>query len=141
METQNNTFTFELVSPERKLMSGPVTFVSIPGEEGDFGVLAGHSALVATIRPGVLEIVEFGASEPKRIFISGGFADVSPAGCTVLAEEAIAVADLKAEDLELSLRNLNEDLTLARDDLERARIQRKITLTRAKLLGVQGRAA
>lgn len=135
------TFNFELVSPERKLISGPAKIVVIPGEEGDFGVLPGHSALVATIRPGVVEITMDGADQPQRIFIAGGFADVSPTNCTVLAEEAVNVADLNQSDLEQTIRNLTEDLTMARDDLEKARVQRKLLLARAKLQGVTGSAA
>ncbi len=135
------TFNFELVSPERKLISGPAKMVLIPGEEGDFGVLPGHSALVATIRPGVVEITMADGSAPQRIFIAGGFADVSPTNCTVLAEEAVNVADLNQADLEQTIRNLNEDMSMARDDIERARINRKLTLSRSKLQGLTGRAA
>lgn len=136
----NGTFTFELVSPERKLISGAAKMVVIPGEEGDFGVLPGHSALVATIRPGVVEITMDGEAT-QRIFIAGGFADVSPSNCTVLAEEAVNVSDLNKSDLEQTIRNLTEDLTLTKDELERARISRKLALTRAKLQGLTGTAA
>jgi F-type H+-transporting ATPase subunit epsilon len=139
--TINGTFNFELVSPERKLISGAAKLVVIPGEEGDFGVLPGHSALVATIRPGVVEITMADGSATQRIFIAGGFADVSPGNCTVLAEEAVNVNDLNQADLEQTIRNLTEDLTLAKDDIEKARISRKLTLARAKLQGVTGKAA
>lgn len=138
--TTNGTFNFELVSPERKLMSGPAKMVVIPGEEGDFGVLPGHSALVASIRPGVVEITMDGSADVQRIFIAGGFADVSPTNCTVLAEEAVNVNDLNQADLEQTIRNLNEDMGMAKDDMERARITRKLTLTRAKLQGLTGKA-
>lgn len=135
------TFTFELVSPERKLISGAAKMVVVPGEEGDFGVLPGHSALVATVRPGVIEVTMADGTDTRRIFVAGGFADVSPTNCTVLAEEAIDVADLNQADLEQTIRNLNEDLTMARDVLEKTRIQRKLALARAKLQGVTGKAA
>lgn len=134
------TFTFELVSPERKLISGSAKIVVIPGEEGDFGVLPGHSALVATIRPGVVEIT-MADGISQRIFIAGGFADVSPTNCTVLAEEAVNVNDFNVADLEQTIRNLTEDMTMAKDDIEKARISRKLTITRAKLQGVTGKAA
>lgn len=137
--TTSTTFTFELVSPERKLISGPVKMVTIPGEEGDFGVLAGHASLVASIRPGVVEVVF--ENETQRIFIAGGFADVSAQNCTVLAEEAINVRDLNQADLEQTLQNLTQDLTNAREALEKARIQRKLDLVRAKLQGLTGKAA
>lgn len=140
-DTTTSTFTFELVSPERKLLSGPATLVVIPGEEGDFGVLPGHSALVATIRPGVVEITMADGTNTMRVFISGGFADVSPTNCTVLAEEAIMVSDLNQGDLEQTIRNLGEDLAMAKDELEKARIARKLSLTQAKLQGLTGRVA
>lgn len=138
---KNGTFTFELVSPERKLMSGAAKMVVIPGEEGDFGVLPGHSSLISTIRPGVVEITMADDNATHRIFVAGGFADVTPNNCTVLAEEAVRIDDLNQADLEQTIRNLTEDLTMVKDDLEKARISRKLTLARAKLQGVTGMAA
>lgn len=138
--TINGTFNFELVSPERKLISGAAKMVVIPGEEGEFGVLPGHSSLVATIRPGVVEITMADSDVVQRIFIAGGFADVSPTNCTVLAEEAININDLNQADLEQTIRNLTEDLTLAKDDFEKARVNRKMALARAKLQGLTGKA-
>ena len=79
-----STFHFELVSPERLMFSGEVTQVDVPGEEGDFGVLAGHAPYVATLKPGVLTIFSEGGE--RRILVRGGFAEVGPGGLTVLAE-------------------------------------------------------
>ncbi len=132
------TFNFELVSPEARLISEPARMVTIPGEEGDFGVLAGHMPLIATIRPGVVEILAANDSAPRRIFIAGGFADVNAESCTVLAEEAVNVADLNAAEIEQMVRNLQEDMGLAKDDMERARISRRLTTARAKLQAVTG---
>ncbi len=140
MQSAIDTFTFELVSPERKLISGPAKMVMIPGEEGDFGVLPGHASLVASIRPGVVEITMVDSDSVQRIFIAGGFADVSPTNCTILAEEAVNLNDLNQADLEQTLRNLTEDMTLARDDTEKLRISRKVMLARAKLQGLTGQA-
>ena len=88
---------FELVSPERLLMSEPVEMVVVPGTEGDFGVLPGHSLLIAAVRPGVIDIHE-GGRVTESIFVSGGFAEVSPERCTVLAEEAVLVADIDKDE-------------------------------------------
>ena len=140
-ETIPTTFNFDLVSPERRLLSEPAKMVIVPGEEGDFGVLPGHSALVATIRPGIVEIHSAENGEVRRIFIAGGFADVTPTSCTILAEEAISVTDLNQEALEKSLVNLGEDLTLAKDDIERARVTKKINLAKAKVLAITGKIA
>ena len=86
-----DTVEFELVSPAKLLKSEPVEMVVVPGAEGDLGVLPGHSALIATVRPGVIDIHE-GGSVKERIFVAGGFCEISPERCTVLAEEAIEVS-------------------------------------------------
>ncbi len=92
-EQGHKTFHFELVSPERRLMALEAWQVTIPGFEGDFGVRAGHSALVSSLRAGVIEVRESPALPPRKIKVSGGFADVTQAQCTVLAEEAQTVSD------------------------------------------------
>lgn len=137
MTEQNaQTFNFELVSPERKLMSGPVKMAVIPGEEGDFGVLPNHSALVSSIRPGVILVYGADNEAPQRIFIAGGFADVTGTNTTVLAEEAVNVNDLNAADLEQTIRNLTEDMGMTADETEKSRIHRKLALAKAKLEAV-----
>lgn len=86
------TFHFDLVSPEKLLFSGEVDQVDVPGAEGDFGVLASHSPLVATLRPGILTVRSAGSE--RKIVVLGGFAEVSPEGLTVLADVAENVADI-----------------------------------------------
>lgn len=140
MEAQKETFNFEIVSPERKLLSGPARMVVIPGEEGDIGVLPRHSSLISSIRPGVIEIFGVEGEAPRRIFVAGGFADITPESCTVLAEEAVNVADLSQADLERTAANLQEDLGMAESDIEKARIARKLDMTKKKIQAVSGRA-
>jgi F-type H+-transporting ATPase subunit epsilon len=84
------TFHFELVSPERLVFAGEVTQVDVPGEEGEFGVLAGHAPYIATLKPGMLTI--YGDGVPQRIVVRGGFAEMGPTGLTVLAEQATPLA-------------------------------------------------
>ncbi len=86
------SFHFDLVSPEKLLFSGDVEQVDVPGAEGDFGVLANHAPLVATLRPGILTV--HGASGAQKIVVLGGFAEVSAQGLTVLADVAEAVEDI-----------------------------------------------
>jgi F-type H+-transporting ATPase subunit epsilon len=86
------TFHFELVSPEKLLFSGDVEQVDVPGAEGDFGVLADHAPLVTTLRPGILTVRS--ASGEQQIVVLGGFAEVSAAGLTILADVAESVADI-----------------------------------------------
>ncbi len=99
---------FSLVSPEKELFSGEVDGVDVPGEEGDFGVLPGHAPVMTTIRAGAIIIADGG--EKRRLFIRGGFADVTPAGLTILAEEAVDIADLDAGKVTEDLRNAEENL-------------------------------
>ena len=84
-----DTIQFDLVSPERLVASEPVEMVVVPGGEGDLGVLPGHSLLIGTVRPGVIDIHE-GGKVKAQIFVAGGFAEVTAERCTVLAEEAVA---------------------------------------------------
>lgn len=109
---------FDLVSPERALVSAKVDMVIAPGADGDFGVLAGHAPFISTLRPGVLEVRD--GARTDRIFVRGGFAEAGPAGLTVLAEEAVPVAELKAAELDARIRTAQEDVGLAKDDAARA---------------------
>ncbi|KAA0681934.1 F0F1 ATP synthase subunit epsilon [Roseomonas genomospecies 6] len=123
---------FELVSPEKLLTSQPVDMVVVPGSEGDFGVLAGHSPMISTVRPGVIDVYE-ADRVVDRVFVAGGFAEVTETRCTVLAEEAIAVAEIDRGKVEQQIRDLGEDLEDAKSDDEKARVEAKIAVARAKL--------
>lgn len=113
--------TFALVSPERELFHGDVDQVVVPGTEGEFGVLPRHAPLMATIKAGALRILD-GGSE-RRIFVNGGFADVTPDGLTVLASDAVDLSDVTVEDIEAKLKDATEDLADAKDDAHRAKAQ------------------
>jgi F-type H+-transporting ATPase subunit epsilon len=111
---------FDLVSPERLLMSDDVDMVTVPGADGDFGVLAGHAPVISTIRPGFIDVK--GANDgPSRIFVRGGFAEVTAKGLTVLAEEAIPEEDLNVSDLDQQIRDAEEDIADAKTDSARQR--------------------
>jgi F-type H+-transporting ATPase subunit epsilon len=118
------TVEFELVSPAKLLKSEPVEMVVVPGAEGDIGVLPGHSPLIATVRPGVIEVHEDGGVK-ERIFISGGFCEISPERCTVLAEEAIEVSSIDKATANKRLEDANSvwqnagGASKARADIER----------------------
>lgn len=88
----------ELVTPEKLVLSEDVDMVVIPGSDGDFGVLANHSPVISSIRPGVVELEN--GSKKQRIFISGGFAEVTEERCTILATESEDVTDLPANEIE-----------------------------------------
>jgi F-type H+-transporting ATPase subunit epsilon len=123
---------FELVSPERLLVSEPVEMVVVPGAEGDFGVLPGHAPMVSTVRPGVIAVFE-GNKVTQRIFVAGGFAEVTGERCTVLAEQALPVADIDRAAAEEEIRDARDDLAEAKDEAERARMEALIAAGEAKL--------
>jgi F-type H+-transporting ATPase subunit epsilon len=119
------TFKFELVSPERLLLSQEVEQVLVPGSEGDFTILARHAPLLTSLRPGLLEIGSGGPAR-KRYFVRGGFAEVSPAGLVVLAETAIDLDELDKSILDQAVKDAEEDVTDATDDSARDRARTKL---------------
>ena len=121
---------FELVSPERLLLSEQVDMVVVPGAEGDFGVLPRHAPLISTLRPGVIRVFE-GREVKNRIFVAGGFAEVTPERCTVLAEEAVPVRDIDPAALDQELKDLGEDLADAKTDGEKAALAKRIAVRKA----------
>ncbi|PWC54898.1 F0F1 ATP synthase subunit epsilon [Azospirillum sp. TSO22-1] len=123
---------FELVSPEKLLTSQPVDMVVVPGTEGDFGVLAGHAPMISTVRPGVIDVYE-GDRIIDRVFVAGGFAEVTETRCTVLAEQALPLADIDRGKVEQEVKDLSEDLDDAKSDAERAEVEAKLAVARAKL--------
>ncbi len=120
---------FELVSPERLLFSAEVDMVVVPGTEGDFGVLPGHAPLISSVRPGIIRIHDQGQVS-DRIFIKGGFAEVTPEGCTVLAEEAVPLSELDRAGLEQRIEDAGEDLEDAQTDEARHKAQATLALLR-----------
>ena len=134
-------FDFELVSPEKKLMSEKAWQVTIPGYEGDFGVRAGHASVVSNIRAGVVEIVTEQGAEATKIFIAGGFADVTATNCTILAEEASMLADLDQSAIEKEVSDLQSKLSAANETVETIRYTKQLDLAKAKLTAVTGSIA
>jgi F-type H+-transporting ATPase subunit epsilon len=123
------TFRFDLVSPEQVLFSGEVEHVVVPGFEGEFGVLAGHAPLVATLRPGILKIL--GPGQPQRIMVVGGFAEVGPDGLTVLADMAVPVEDLDPAVIAGQIKDAEEDVADAKDEAQRDKLRQKLEQLRA----------
>ncbi len=105
----SDPFKFELVSPAKLLVSGEVEQVIVPGSEGEMTVLAHHAPLLTTLKPGLLDIGLPGG-ERHRYFVRGGFAEVSPAGLTVLAETAIDLNELNAGQLAQAVKDAEEDV-------------------------------
>ena len=123
---------FELVSPERLVVSQPVDMVVVPGAEGDFGVLVLHTPMISNVRPGVITVHD-GGEVTQRIFVAGGFAEVTPSRCTVLAEQAIPVTEIDRQAAEQQLRDAREDLDDAESDEERQTAERQIAVAEAMI--------
>lgn len=112
-------FTFELVSPERLLVSEEVSQVVIPGSDGEMTVMADHAPLMTTIKPGVVTITTTGG-KTDRYVVFGGFADVLPRTCTLLAESAMHVDNINREDIQSRIRDAQEDLNDEQDEEKKA---------------------
>jgi F-type H+-transporting ATPase subunit epsilon len=134
---------FELVSPEKILVAQEVDMVVVPGAEGYFGVLPGHAPLISSVRPGVIDVYENG-TVVERIFVVGGFAEVTPKRCTVLADEALPISALDRAEAEAALADARSRLPEARDaaakdgsgEAERANlrlVERQFAVATAKL--------
>ncbi len=111
------TFKFELVSPERVLLSELAEQAVLPGAEGQFTVLAGHAPVVSTLLPGVIHVTL--TASKKGLYINGGFAEVNPESVTVLAEHAFIVdeadqrtLDAALEKAEIAIKETNDDEAL-----------------------------
>ncbi|HHZ09904.1 MAG TPA: F0F1 ATP synthase subunit epsilon [Rhizobiales bacterium] len=115
-------FKFELVSPERLLVSAQVESVVIPGAEGEMTVMANHAPVMTTVKPGVVSL-RTAAGADERYVVFGGFADILPTGCTLLAESAVAVKDIDRADLARRIQEAKEDLADARDDDSRTKAE------------------
>lgn len=116
----SDKISFDLVSPERLLLSAEAEMVTLPGTEGYFGVLAGHAPVISTLKPGVID-VKGGPEGGRRFFVSAGFAEVTAEKLTVLAEEAIPMESVDAAVLDRRIANAEEDILQAKTGEARAK--------------------
>lgn len=120
-----DSFKFELVSPERLLVSEDVTEVVVPGTEGEMTVMAKHAPVMTSVKPGVVSVKTSAGSEDRYV-VFGGFADILPETLTLLAESAVSVADIDREDLAQRIQNAQEDVSDAKDDEARNMASEKL---------------
>ena len=118
-------FKFELVSPARLVFSEEVEEVVVPGAEGYFTMLKGHAPFLSTVRPGVLAVTGQDG-KVTRIFVAGGFADVSPAGLTILADQAIPEAELGADLVAKLVADAEAGVKAAKSDEAKRIAQEKL---------------
>lgn len=120
------TFNFELVSPEKLLFTGPVEEVVVPGTEGDFMVMPGHAPVMSALRPGVIVVVD-DKRQTQRLFVRGGFADVSPAGLTILAEQAVPVQEITDEFIAGEVKAAEDDFAAASTEDDRRKSAERLS--------------
>lgn len=128
----NDKVDFELVSPEKLLMSTQASMVVIPGIEGDFGILAGHTDIISNIRVGIVDVY---ADEiiDKRVFVSGGVAEVSEDRCTILADEAIVLEEIDKKTAEGRLSEAEKILDESKDEAARVTAERQVAIAQTLL--------
>jgi F-type H+-transporting ATPase subunit epsilon len=110
---------FDLVSPERLLLSSEADMVTVPGSEGYMGVTAGHAPVVTTLRAGMIDVNHGGRDD--RYFIRGGFAEINAVKITVLADEAIPMTEMDVAVLDQRIKDAQEDELSADNDSDRLR--------------------
>lgn len=133
-----DTLNFSLVSPERELFSGAVKQVDAPGVEGEFGVLPNHAPFMTVLKPGVVRIHE--ASGVTPVFVRGGFADVTPAGLTILAEEAVRLSDVDVAGLDAEIARVKSDATDPGDEVRKKAAAARLAYLEALKAAVGGGA-
>lgn len=121
--------SFQLIMPEREVLATEADMVVVPGSEGDFGVLHGHAPLISTVRPGVLEVIQDN-KVAERFMVVGGFAEVTPERCTVLADEVTPFEEVTPEQLAEREREAERDLGDAATDAEKAAAEKALAIAK-----------
>ncbi len=131
--------SFEVITPSRVLVQREVHLVVIPGGDGNFGVLPGHAPLLSTVRPGTVEIYDGDMKVVERIFVEGGFAEVIPERCTLLAEHAIDVREITRDEADTRLQKADQALLAAEDPGVRLGAERELKAAEAMCEAVDAR--
>ena len=105
----DNMIPFDLVSPEQLVFNDEVGMIIIPGKEGDIGILPGHSKLLSSLRAGRVMVYGEGKKLLKSFFVSGGFVEVNPEKCILLAEEVFEMNSLDKNTIEQQIRDLENE--------------------------------
>ncbi|MEM7071063.1 MAG: ATP synthase F1 subunit epsilon [Pseudomonadota bacterium] len=122
-----DSLILEIVGPDQSMLECQVEMVVVPASEGDIGVLPGHSPLISSLRPGSVVIFEAGKAT-QRFFVSGGFFEVTPTRCKVLANEAYEIDKLDPKHIETKCSNAKDDLSLAREEKEQEKCQNNLDI-------------
>lgn len=123
----------DIVTPERRLASADVTEVQIPGADGDLTAMAGHAPTITTLRPGILKAV--GSDGTKSFVVTGGFAEISAASVSVLAERAVPLEDMTPALIEAMIAEASQDTAVAGDKDAADKAMADLIAIRATLAG------
>ena len=116
------TISFDLVSPENLIFNDEVGMIIVPGKDGDFGVLPGHSKVMSSLRPGRVMVYGEDKNLLKSFFVSGGFAEVNPGKCIVLAESVDEINTIEKAAIEKEIQDLeSQDTDISKDKLSVAK--------------------
>jgi F-type H+-transporting ATPase subunit epsilon len=131
------TFLFEIITPAKAYLSEPAELVIIPGAAGNFGVLPQHAPLLSSLRPGTIEIRERNLKVLRQIFVEGGFCEVTPQRCTVLAEEAIDIRELSRDQAEARLKRAHDAMMVGEAFHVRLAAERDVRAAEAMLAAIE----
>ncbi len=137
--TSNESFVLELVSPEAVISSDPVTLAILPASQGPLGVMAGHTPLLTALQPGVIEMHMAATKDVRKIFVSGGFLDISAEKVTALAVTAKDVSEIDSDDAKTRYDTFSAELPSASNDNDRLALEEKILIARAEYQAVTGK--
>jgi F-type H+-transporting ATPase subunit epsilon len=130
-------FPLHIVSPSSTVFDARVSMVEVPGLEGDFGVLPGHAPFFSMLRPGVITLHLVDQAK-LRYFATSGYADVSPAGCTILSEHVQNLDEISLADAEAALAATEKDVADATDDKARASALKRVSAAKTLLAAIRG---
>ncbi|GAA4333494.1 F0F1 ATP synthase subunit epsilon [Pigmentiphaga soli] len=131
------TIHVDVVSAEASIFAGEATFVTLPGEAGELGILPGHAPLISRIRPGTVRISRADNGEEEDIFVAGGLIEVQPGIVTVLADTAIRSAELDETKAEAARKSAEEALSKATDKTEIAVVEAELAMLAAQLAAIR----
>jgi F-type H+-transporting ATPase subunit epsilon len=132
-----NSFQVDVVSAEESIFSGEATFVVLPGEAGELGILPRHAPLITRIRPGAVEITKAGSDEKELVFVAGGILEVQPNHVTVLADTAIRGKDLDEAKAQEAIKAAEDAKRNAKDKTEIAAVEAELASLAAQLAAIR----
>jgi len=131
----SKTFKFQVVAPDSPVIIEEANLVELPGEVGEFGVMAGHMSLLSTLKPGTLRVIS--GQKRELYFVAGGFAEVNGSSVIVLAEEYVKAEEIDAESAQKNKKQAQDQLAEKREGLDVKALQHALARAEARLKTVE----